>query len=256
MWTTLIHIHWLLADEKNFQAQTNVNFGIAQYAVNYRPFVDSVKWQQLVEKIANDIALLLSGMFPEDDFIFHGNSAWWVLVAQLATHPELTEKTTWVIFNCSAWLGEELGKSIDSIFWSLSRAKNKNQLKDVINEFVQIPQVAIPEWLVEEIYELIVTNRTENLIKLLRRWAVFTKEGAAVQWGFREALSKINKMHMSTLVIWGAHDTVTPPVMIQQMASLLDVDPIVFCTWHIPHIQEPALFNAELMRFISSVQKN
>lgn len=252
METVLLHTHGLLASDRNFKEQMEVDLGLPQYAVNYRPFVEG-KWKHLIDSIVHGIVQVLHDQFPNKNFVLHGNSAGGFLVALITAHPEMYQKVVGVVLNCSAWLLENLEGGDSSAAFALSSSAKSDPTKiyDLIELFVQLPKDKIPERLVDEIKDFALWDDSRaQLAKFWRRWQLFKNDAQLVSSLFKDWLAYIRQQSIPTLVIWGSNDLITPPSVIEEMARLLGTNANMLSAWHAPHIEVSQLFNNMLRGFV------
>lgn len=249
----LVHLHWLLASDKNFTEQMKHDFGVQQSSINYRPFLDTQsQWYALIQEVVWKLTDILNQQYDEKrSFIFHWNSAWWVLAAELAI--AMYPRTAGLILNCSAWLYENLSEGTNSVMSYLTQAKKSPEtMKQLIESFVQLPQDKIPERLLDEITALVYWDNSRQQLARFMRWGqVFKKDTNRLHDAFRSQLTTIAVQWIPSLVIGWVYDTVTTPDTIEQMAKMLHQDAVLLQTGHAPHIQEPEQFNKLTQEFLT-----
>jgi pimeloyl-ACP methyl ester carboxylesterase len=106
------------------------------------------------------------------------------------------------------------------------------------------PTVAKKE-LVDEVYETI-----NNRVKALR-----------IVWSAKSALrqnlaDKLHDIKVPTLLIWGKHDTVTPPEVAKKFDELIADTTLIFVDdcGHAPMMEHPQIFNKHLIDFLDTVE--
>ena len=106
------------------------------------------------------------------------------------------------------------------------------------------PSVARKE-LVDEVYETI-----NNRIKALR--IVWTAKSALRQ----NLADKLQDIKVPTLLVWGRHDSVTPPEVAEKFDELIADTKLIFVDdcGHAPMMEHPEMFNEFLEEFLLEVE--
>jgi 2-hydroxy-6-oxonona-2,4-dienedioate hydrolase len=154
-----------------------------------------------------------------------------VALLYTSSNPERVEK---LVLTGSSGLYE------NSFGGTFPRVKDYAYIREkVVSTFYK--QDVVTNELVDEVYATVQNkSKTLSIIRLAR---------AAQQNNVEHLLSEIK---VSTLLLWGLQDTITPPEVALEFHNHLPLSQIVFLDHcgHVPMMEQPKLFNKHVRKFL------
>jgi 2-hydroxy-6-oxonona-2,4-dienedioate hydrolase len=233
---TIMLLHGLMGALSNFQDL------IAHFSKRYHIVVPILPILELpIREATIDGLLLYLHKFVQfkqyQKFHILGNSLGGHVALLYALSPEGSKHLASLILTGSSGLFE------NALSNSFPKRGNYEYIKAKTEAVFYDPNIVTPE-LVDEVFEIV--NNRDNAIRII------ATAKSAIRHNVGEQLHQLN---LPTLLIWGAHDMVTPPFVGEEFNRLIKNSQlhIIDQCGHAPMMEVPQKFNTLLEQFLQKI---